>query len=152
MRNYYVEINEYLQKLVKNTIFYDRKGICFSVGMLSITDLLILKALGDEKEKKMYEIIDDLGIDRNVFATIINKLQQQQFIMKTKSKRDKRVQILSLTEKGQDVFREITSKEKEIIFSLLNDFSFNEEKAVLKFLVKLDMLRKEKNKTLEETP
>ncbi|AKL93860.1 transcriptional regulator MarR family [Clostridium aceticum] len=150
MRNYYIEINEYLYKLIKNTIFYDRNGILLNGVVLSITDILVLKALGDDKEKKMYEIIDDLGLDRNTFATIINKLLQQQFIIKTKSKRDKRVQILSLTEKGQEAFCEISDKEKKILFSLLNDFSFNEEKAILKFLVKLDMLHKEKSKEQEE--
>lgn len=144
MRSYYLEINEYLQKLVKSILMYDKEGIILEGDTLSIIELLVLKFLGDEGEKKMYEIIEGLSIDRNSLVTIVNNLQQRKYITKIKSLEDKRVQILDLTDKGKKAFKDITYKEKDILFSLLNDFSFNEEKAVLKFLVKLDMLGKEK--------
>jgi DNA-binding MarR family transcriptional regulator len=49
---------------------------------------------------------------------------------------------LELTDKGKSFFAEAINKEKEILFTLLDDFTFNEEKAILKFLVKLEMLNK----------
>ncbi|SDJ94171.1 MarR family winged helix-turn-helix transcriptional regulator [Natronincola ferrireducens] len=149
MRNYYQQIHEYLLKLIKNILSYDKKGLQVKGIDLSLLELLIIKELGGEKEKKMFEVIDALGIDRNSFVTLINKLQQQQYIIKTKSEEDKRVHLLSLSSKGEELLEEIEDKEKELLYSLLNDFSFNEEKAVLKFLVKLDMLKKDKHKEKE---
>ncbi|SES86800.1 DNA-binding transcriptional regulator, MarR family [Natronincola peptidivorans] len=146
MRNYYLQINEYVEKLVENIIIHDKKGLVVKGTSLSVIELLILKKLGNVQEKKMYEMIEALNIDRNSFVTYINKLQQKQYIMKRKSRKDKRVQVLSLTEKGKELTAEIVKKEKEMLYSILNDFSFNEEKAILKFLVKLDMLNKEKNR------
>lgn len=144
MRNYYVEINQYLQRLIKNILIYDREGIHIEGCSLSILELLIIDFLGNEGQKKMYEVIEILNIDRNSLVTIINNLQQKKYITKTKSLKDKRVQILELTQEGNRIYEKITYRNKELLFSLLNDFSFNEEKAILKFLVKLDMLSKER--------
>lgn len=136
MRNYYVQIHDYLQKFITNIIILDKKGI----GGLSIMDLLILKLLGNGTPKKMFEIMKDLDIDRNTFKTIVDRLIIRGFISKSRCENDKRAYLLELTEKGRLFFNETANKEKEMLFSLLNDFTFNEEKTILKFLVKLDML------------
>lgn len=141
MRNYYVQIHQYLQKLIQNIIILDKRGIRNNGDNLSITELLILKILGDAEEKRIFEVINELSIDRNSLVTILNRLQNLGYITKEKDKGDKRVHLLLLTDKGRAVFQHISSKEKELIYNLLNDFTFNEEKAILKFLVKLDMLR-----------
>lgn len=140
MRNYYVQIYEYLQKFIANIIILDKKGISNKNYNLSITDLLILKLLGNEHRKKMFEVMNALSIDRNVFKTIINRLILGGYISKSRCEEDRRAYILELTDKGKSFFNETISKEKEILFSLLDDFTFNEEKTILKFLVKLDMI------------
>ncbi|HZK58059.1 MAG TPA: winged helix DNA-binding protein [Clostridia bacterium] len=142
MRNYYAQIYEYLQKFVTNIIILDKKGISSNNCYLSIMDLLILKLLGDEHEKKMFEVMDTLNIDRNAFKTIANRLILEGYVSKSRCEDDRRAYILKLTDKGKWFFDETISKEKEILFSLLDDFTFNEEKAILKFLVKLEMLNK----------
>ncbi len=141
MRNYYVQIHQYMQKLIQNIIVLDKRGIRNNGDSLSITELFILKLLGDQKEKKIFEIVDELSVDRNSLVTILNRLQSMDYISKVKDEEDKRVFLLNLTEKGRSVFQQVSEKEKELIYSILNDFTFNEEKAILKFLVKLDMLK-----------
>lgn len=152
MRSYYLQINDYLQRFIKNIVIYDKKGISLKGISLSIMELSIIKTLGNAKKKKMYELIDELDVDRNSLVTMINKLQQQHLIAKTKSLQDKRVYILRLTDRGEEVYQEILQKEKDILFSLLNDFSFNEEKAIMKLLVKIDMLNRgrRQEKEIEE--
>lgn len=142
MRNYYVQIHEYLQRLITNIVILDKKGINTNGSYLSITDLLILKLLGNEHKKKMFEVMDAFNINRNAFKTKINHLILQGYINKSKSKDDKRAYVLELTDKGKLVFNKTMDKEKEMLFSLLDDFTFNEEKTILKFLVKLEMLNK----------
>lgn len=140
MRNYYAQIYEYLHKFVTNIIILDKKGISDKKHNLSVTDLLILKLLGSEHKKKMFEVMDALCIDRNVFKTVINRLISKGYINKSRCPEDRRAYILELTDKGKIFFDETIRKEKEVLFSLLDNFTFNEEKAILKFLVKLDMI------------
>ncbi len=144
MRNYYVQIHEYLQKLVTEIIAIDKRGINGIGYNLSITDVLILKRIGKEQGKKMFEVMESLNLDRNTFKTMINRLIAQDYIFKSKCCDDKRAYLLQLTDKGEKIFEEILVKEKQMLFSVLNDCTFNEEKAILKFLVKLEMLNREK--------
>jgi len=144
MRNYYIQINEYLQKSVRNIIMLDKKGIEAGGSSLSIMDILILKMLASDQGKTMSEVMEVLEIDRNTFKTIIQRMATQEYITKTRSHDDKRVYDLQLTDGGRRVFEEIAEKENQMLISLLNDFTFNEERTILKFLVKLEMLNKEK--------
>lgn len=142
MRNYYIQIHEYLEKLLYNIMEIDRRGISYKGDKLSITDICLIKALSQGPEKRMYEIIEELKIPRNAMVPLIAKLTAANYIYKKRDIRDKRVQIIGLTEKGLDALNEVTEKERQELYSLLNDFTFNEEKAILKFLVKIDMLYK----------
>lgn len=140
-----MQIQQYMEKLVQSILSLDKKGIQSHTDTFSITEWFVLKLLGNQREKKMFEMMEEMGIDRNSFGTIINKLQSQKYIIKKKSESDKRVQVLELTEKGMSIYEEFVLREKELLHTILNDFSFNEEKAILKFLVKLDMQKKHKD-------
>ncbi|HZJ77084.1 MAG TPA: MarR family transcriptional regulator, partial [Oscillospiraceae bacterium] len=70
--NYYVQIYEYLQRFIAGVVISDKKGINNANCYLSIMDLLVLKLLGSEHKKKMFEVMDILSIDRNTFKTILN--------------------------------------------------------------------------------
>lgn len=142
MRNYYIEIHEYMEKLVEIITTLEKKGININGFKLSIIEILILKSLKNENGRKMYKTMQELNIDRNTFKTISNRLIFGNYIIKIKSIDDKRSFSLYLTEKGKKILEEIRDKEKELLFSLLDDFTLNEEIAILKFLVKLDMLNK----------
>ncbi|KAB3532438.1 winged helix DNA-binding protein [Alkaliphilus pronyensis] len=142
MRNYYLQIHEYMERLIHSIVLLDKQGIKHNGDVFTFVELYILKSFKDQSERRIYEIIKELDVDRNTLSSIINRLHISNYLTKEKSESDKRVQVLKLTEKGKKTYEEIISKEKEMLFSLLNDFSFNEEKAILKFLVKLDMLNK----------
>ncbi len=144
MKNYYVKIYEYIEKLVRDTIFFERKGIKCNGDILSLTEIFILKTINSSKNKKMIEIMRQSEVDKNTFSFIVKKLVSIDFICKKKSKDDGRIQLLELTDKGKFFLGSAKTKEKEMLFELLRDFTFNEEKTILKFLVKLDKLKNER--------
>ncbi|MBN4050798.1 MAG: MarR family transcriptional regulator [Alkaliphilus sp.] len=144
MRNYYVKIYEYIEKLVRDTICFERKGIKCNGDTLSLTEIFILKTINSSKNKKIIEIMRHSEVDKNTFSFIVKKLVSIDFICKEKSKDDGRIQLLKLTDKGKIFLGSAKTKEKEMLFALLRDFTFNEEKIILKFLVKLDMLKNER--------
>ena len=129
-----------IYKFIANIFVLDKKFINDNNYNLSITDLLVLKLLENDNNKKMYEIMDALGMDRNNFKTVTDHLILKGYVSKSKSENDRRAYILRLTDKGKLFLNETINKEKKMLFSLLDDFTFNEEKAILKFLVKLDMI------------
>ncbi|MGV8146872.1 MAG: MarR family transcriptional regulator [Alkaliphilus sp.] len=144
MRNYYVKIYEYIERMTKDIMILEKKGIKYNGNVLSLTEVFILKTINSSKNKKIIDIMMHSEVDKNTFYFTVNKLAGIDFIFKEKSKDDGRVQLLKLTDKGKIFLGSVKTKEKEMLFALLGDFTFNEEKTILKFLVKLDMLKNER--------
>lgn len=140
MKNYYVQIQQYLERLIHHILVLDKKGVTINGEVFSLVDLLMIRAVGTHGEKKMFQVMEEMNLDRNAFVGVVNRLQSQKLILKRKDEEDKRVQLLQLTEKGQGVLEALQLLEKELLSKILRDATFNEEKAILKFLVKLDML------------
>ncbi|MCD5413666.1 MAG: MarR family transcriptional regulator [Clostridiales bacterium] len=144
MRNYYVKIYEHIEKMTRDIIIFDKKGINYNGSALSLSEIFILKTINNAKNKKMIDIMERSEVDKNTFNFLVKNLLSANFIYKEKSKYDGRVQLLKLTNKGKIFLGHTKTKEKEILFRLLSEFTFNEEKTILKFLVKLNMLKNER--------
>ncbi|MBF8982930.1 winged helix DNA-binding protein [Lutibacter sp. B2] len=140
MGNYYNEINIMVEKLMHKILVYDRKG--FKIGTkskeLSLLDVYVLKAIGEEKEKKIYELLEEVEMDRGMVASIIKKLVLYAYVRKERSEDDKRAYILSLTEKGMDMYNKTLEIQENFLEFILSDITLNEEKAILKFLSKIN--------------
>ena len=140
MANYYNEINTMVEKLIHKILVYDRKG--FKIGTknkeLSLLDVYVLKTIGEEKEKKIYELLEEVEMDRGMVASIIKKLVLYAYVRKERSQDDKRAYIVSLTEKGMDMYDKTLEIQGNFLEFILSDITLNEEKAILKFLSKIN--------------
>ncbi|QZY54249.1 MarR family winged helix-turn-helix transcriptional regulator [Crassaminicella profunda] len=139
MANYYHEINRMIDKLMHKVLVYDRKG--FKINgkeELSLLDIHVLRKIGQQKHKKIYELVKDLEIDRGLIASVMKKLILSGYIIKERSEEDKRVYILKLTDEGKIMYEKTLDIQKNLLDFVLNDVTLNEEKAILKFLSKIN--------------
>ncbi|SHI64243.1 DNA-binding transcriptional regulator, MarR family [Geosporobacter subterraneus DSM 17957] len=140
MGNYYNEINRMMEKLIHKVLVYDRKG--FKAGVkgeaLSLLDLDILRRIEEQGCKKLYELVEEMEIDRGLISSCIQKLVLNSYLEKEKSKKDKRAYIVRLTELGRKMTATHLEKQKELLHLILDDMSLNEEKAILKFLSRVN--------------
>lgn len=140
MANYYNEINKIIEKIIHKVLILDKKG--FKIRKknqeLSLLDMLIIKKIGRESKKSIYSLVKETEVDRGVIASIINKLVATGYILKEKAKEDKRVNMVLLTDEGKEVYNMIIDSQKEFFDVVLNDITLNEEKAILKFLSKIN--------------
>jgi DNA-binding MarR family transcriptional regulator len=150
MANYHKEINKMIERLVHRVLTYDRTG--FKAGMksetLSLLDIYILKKIGEVESKKIYELVNEMEMDRGIVASSTNKLVSCGFVEKQKSQEDKRVFILRLTEEGKSLWEKNQNVHSDLLSVVLGEITLNEEKAILKFLSKMNqrtLLRNEKN-------
>lgn len=140
MANYYNEINKMMEKIVNKLLIIDKKG--FKLGKkneeLSLLDIYVLKNIGSNSMKPIYRLVKETEIDRGLMTSIINKLLANGYIKKEKAKEDKRVNMVILTEEGEAVYNKILKSQGEFLDFILNDITLNEEKAILKFLSKIN--------------
>ncbi len=144
MRNYYREINEYLKKLIHYIVTSEKKSRKSGNLPLTLSEILVLRELGRNGAKKIFEMMDTLELDRNTLVTITKKLAMEGYIEKVPAPDDKRSAELKLTGQGELLYQQVEEKEKKLISNILDDFTVNEEITILKFLVKLELLSRGK--------
>lgn len=146
MRNYYHQIYDYIEKLTYMLIAEDKRG-GFSFGeSLQLMDLLLLRLIDSEKEISIQKLVAETGLKRNDISSMVNRLTAKKMLHKENDGTDRRVKELSLTERGKNILLQFREEEQNRLFELLNEFTFNEEKAILKFLVKIEMKYREAGK------
>lgn len=117
-------------------ILLSRKLLYENMAITEFKTLLILFNEGDTPIQKMA---------RKVFLTsgsmtyIANKLVNKQFIYKTQSNEDKRVFMLSLTEKGREKIKALILFTEPIIEDYFSGYTKNEKERIIKILRKTKM-------------
>lgn len=140
MRNYYVQTHEYLQKLAIMVIKADRDEITWEGISVNLMEYGLLQDLKRHEGQTFQEMMEKTERSRNEVTAMVRRLLKQQLIQKGPASEDRRVRRLILTDLGLAFVETMEKDTQSMITNLLNDFSFNEEKAVLKFLVRLDMV------------
>ncbi|SKC55252.1 MarR family winged helix-turn-helix transcriptional regulator [Maledivibacter halophilus] len=140
MANYYNEINRMIEKIAHKVLISDKRK--FKVARknqeFSLLEMFIIKKIGKNEIKSIYELVKEMEIDRGLVTSIIKKLVITGYIKKEKAQEDKRVNMLRLTVSGKEIYNEIIVGQQEFFEFILSDVTLNEEKAILKFLSKIN--------------
>lgn len=114
------------EKAMKNTEFAN----------LSITEIHTIEAIGKEGNRTMGEIAHDLRITVGTLTTAINRLIKKGYVERKRIEEDRRVVLVNLTEKGEEVFNVHSIFHKEMIDAILEEFKGEDLEIYTKFLGK----------------
>lgn len=93
---------------------------------LSMTEIHTIEAVGIKDAKTMGEIAHDLRITVGTLSAAITKLIKKGYVERKRTEEDRRVVLVSLTSKGENVYREHQVFHEEMITSMLGNFSEEE--------------------------
>ena len=111
---------------------------------LSMTEIHTIEAVGIKDSKTMGEIAHDLRITVGTLSAAITKLIKKGYVERKRTEEDRRVVLVSLTSKGENVYREHQVFHEEMITSMLGNFSEEEEYILAIALEKLNNFFEEK--------
>ena len=115
---------------------------------LSMTEIHTIEAVGIKDAKTMGEIAHDLRITVGTLSAAITKLIKKGYVERKRTEEDRRVVLVSLTSKGENVYKEHQVFHEEMITSMLGNFS--EEEYILAIaLEKLNNFFEEKYEGLK---
>ena len=115
---------------------------------LSMTEIHTIEAVGIKDAKTMGEIAHDLRITVGTLSAAITKLIKKGYVERKRTEEDRRVVLVSLTSKGENVYREHQVFHEEMITSMLGNYS--EEEYILAIaLEKLNNFFEEKYEGLK---
>ena len=116
---------------------------------LSMTEIQTIEAVGIKDAKTMGEIAHDLRITVGTLSAAITKLIKKGYVERKRTEEDRRVVLVSLTSKGENVYREHQVFHEEMITSMLGNFSEEEEYILAIALEKLNSFFEEKYEGLK---
>jgi DNA-binding MarR family transcriptional regulator len=86
----------------------------------SLAEARILYEIFTAKQLSASDIIHSLSMDKGYLSRILKKFEKQDLVARKSSDEDARVSLLSLTDKGLNVFRELNDASSQQIATLIS--------------------------------
>lgn len=101
-------------------------------------DMHIIEAVGIDAPRNMSEIAKRLCVTVGTLTTNMNGLEKKGYIIRERSTEDKRVVLVTLTERGRKAFFHHRDFHKNMIKSVVVGLDEDEKRLLYRCLVKLD--------------
>jgi DNA-binding MarR family transcriptional regulator len=132
-------LNEILVKLFNNVLATEEKAIITDeFADITNNDMHIIEAIGIEEPRKMSDIAKRLNVTVGTLTTNMNSLEKKFYIIRQRSSTDKRVVLVTLTDKGRRAFFHHRDFHKKMIKAIVGGLSEEEMKVMIKCLTNLN--------------
>ena len=123
-------LNDVLVKLFRNINTIEEQAIR-SGGFKDMTtnDMHVIEAIGLGEPKNMTSVAKMLMVTTGTLTISVNSLVKKGFVERVRSEEDRRVVLVSLTEKGRKAFRDHQQFHEEMVSSIIR--SLTEEEQVI---------------------
>jgi DNA-binding MarR family transcriptional regulator len=145
MNNLYGTLNELLVKLFNDILQIEEQALkCDEFQDLSISEIHVLEAIGLEGSRNMSSVARDLNITIGTLTIAINNLLRKGYVMRQRSEEDRRIVLISLTDKGQEAFQHHADFHDEMINTTISRLSEEEKKVLVSALENISNYFKDK--------
>ena len=132
-------LNEMLVKLFNSFMDMEKRAIMTKeFADITNNDMHIIEAIGVDEPRSMSVIAKRMDVTVGTLTTNMNSLEVKGYIMRERSKVDKRVVFVLLTDKGKKVFYHHRDFHKRMIKSIIKDLDEDEMNVLIKSLLNLN--------------
>lgn len=134
----YDTLNEILVKLFKDISDIEEKAIITEEFKdISNNDMHIIEAIGLDEPRSMSSVAKDLSVTVGTLTIAINNLVKKNYVKRVRSEKDRRVVLISLTEKGEKAFHHHKIFHEEMIRATLADLDEEQTEVLVRALTNL---------------
>jgi len=131
-------LNSLLVELFNHILLLEERNLkTRGLKNLTITEVHIIEAIKKVENPSMGEVAAKLMVTIGTLSTSINRLVQKGYVINRRSEKDRRVVLLSLTDKGEAAFKIHESFHEKMINKVLETSHLNEDKILIESLHKL---------------
>ena len=133
-------INEMLVNLFNTVLDKESQAIITEEFRdIANNDMHIIEAVGIDEPRSMSVIAKKLSVTVGTLTTNMNGLEKKGYILRERSAEDKRVVLVTLTERGRKAFFHHRDFHKNMIKSIVKGLDEDEKRLLYKCLVKLSL-------------
>lgn len=133
------KINEVLVMLFNDVLDLEEKAlITEEFHDLSIHDMHVIEAIGLEEPKNMSTAARVLSVTMGTLTIAVNSLVKKEYVDRVRSNKDRRVVLISLTEKGRRAFAHHRQFHENMVGAIMERLNEQELEVLVKALGHLE--------------
>lgn len=134
----YNTLHDVLVKLFNEIMDIEEKAIITEEFKdISNNDMHIIEAIGLDEPRSMSAVARDLSVTVGTLTIAINSLVKKAYVKRVRSEKDRRVVLISLTEKGKKAFYHHKNFHDEMIKATLDGLDREQTEVLVKALTNL---------------
>ena len=124
-------LNEVLVRLFRNINVIEERAICTGdYKDVTANDMHVIEAIDMEEARNMSSVARSLGVTTGTLTIAVNSLVKKGYVERARSEEDRRVVLVSLSEKGKRAYLHHRQFHEQMIEAIVEELS-EEEQAVL---------------------
>ena len=132
-------LNEVLVRLFRNINIIEERAICSGEYKdVTANDMHVIEAVDMEGARNMTSVAKTLGVTTGTLTIAVNSLVKKGYVERVRSEEDRRVVLISLSEKGRKAYLHHQRFHEQMIEAIVEEMSAEEQVVLEKALVKLD--------------
>lgn len=136
--NHYETINDVLVSLFHEIMDIEERAlITDSYKDISVNDMHVIEAIGIDQEKNMSTVSKALSVTVGTLTIAINNLVKKGYVKRIRSEEDRRVVLISLTEKGEKAYYHHKLFHDKMVIAVLKELNVAETEILSSALLKL---------------
>lgn len=140
-------LNEVLVRLFRNINAIEEQAIKRgSDKNMTANDMHVIEAIGIGMPKNMTSVAKSLMVTTGTLTISVNGLVKKGFVERTRSEEDRRVVLVSLTEKGKAAYKEHQVFHEGMVAAIVSKLSEEEQIVLEKALSNLNQFFREEQK------
>lgn len=146
-------LNEVLVKLFREITTIEERAIRNGAYKeLTVNDMHVMEAIDVYEPKNMTTVARALSVTTGTLTISVNSLVKKGYVERTRSEKDRRVVLISLTEKGQRAFSQHQRFHQEMIQAVIQELSGEEQIILEQALRKLNRFFRETGARTADAP
>ena len=132
-------LNEVLVRLFRNINIIEERAICSGEYKdVTANDMHVIEAVDMEGARNMTSVAKTLGVTTGTLTIAVNSLVKKGYVERVRSEEDRRVVLISLSEKGRKAYLHHQRFHEQMIEAIVEELSAEEQVVLEKAWVKLD--------------
>lgn len=120
MNEAYTTINDLLVKLFNNILTYEERALIIEEFKdISLNDMHVIEAIGMDQRRNMSAIASTLEVTVGTLTIAMNNLVKKGYVKRSRSVKDRRVVLVSLSEKGEKAYNHHMAYHEKMIQDII---------------------------------
>ena len=131
-------LNEVLVKLFRSVNTIEEKAIRTEEYQdVTTNDMHVIEAIGLDTAKNMTSVAKTLEVTTGTLTIAVNSLVKKGYVDRVRSEEDRRVVLVSLSDKGKKAYLHHRKFHEDMIEAVVDEMSEEEQRVLEKALIKL---------------